>query len=103
MAATRGLAFATPVGMVNRIHRHAAYRRPLSQPAGPACLAEAHIRMIQIPNLTDGRLAFDVNLAHFTRRHFHLGVVAFLGHELSSAPRRASQLCAPRPLRISIL
>src|SRR3990167_9328487 len=53
----RGLPLASPQRVIDRVHRHAAHLRPLSQPPGPARLSDRHVLVIQVPHLPDRRLA----------------------------------------------
>ena len=81
--------------MIDRVHRDTANSRSLTQPArsGRPC-QDSRSSGPDSPLARSVAMTFNVNLAHFTGRHFHLGVFAFLGHQLGCASSRASQLRA---------
>src|SRR6187200_1962374 len=54
MAATRGAAFAAAVGMVDRVHGHAAIVRALAAPHGAAGLAVIDVAMVRVGHGADG-------------------------------------------------
>src|ERR1700733_4683014 len=55
MTATRGLALAAAVRMVDRVHGDAAHDRPMAEPAGAAGLADHGVLVVRVRHRTDGR------------------------------------------------
>ena len=47
-ATALGLALAAAVGVVDRIHGHAAHMRPAAQPPGPPCLAQRLLGVVRV-------------------------------------------------------
>src|ERR1700687_2516878 len=91
----RGPAFTTAERMVDWIHGDAADVGPLAEPAAPARLADRHVLVIEVADLSDRRVALDEDLPDLARRHLDRRVLAFLGDELhgrSRAPRDLSAL-----------
>src|SRR5215212_907615 len=80
--ARRRLALAATVGMVARVHHHAADLRALAQVAGAAGLAEVLVLVVEVADLADRRHAAERDATHLARRHPDRGVVTFLGQEL---------------------
>src|SRR6476661_8443046 len=78
----RGLALATAVRMVARVHDDAADLRSLAHVAGAACLAEVLVLVVEVADLADRGHAAQRDAAHLARRHADRGVVALLGQEL---------------------
>src|SRR5215210_1887266 len=75
----RGLALATAMGMVTRVHDDASDLRPLAEMAGAARLAEVLVLVIEVADLADGGHAAQRDPAHLAGRHPNRGVLAFLG------------------------
>src|SRR5207302_8645412 len=65
VAATRGLAFATPHRMADRIHRHAAIVRLAAHPALTAGFAERDIHVLGVRNRAERRAALGIDAADF--------------------------------------
>src|SRR5439155_7847730 len=63
MPAARGLAFTGAERMVDRIHGDTADVRPLAEPAAAAGLADRHVLVIEIADLTDRREGLHRDLA----------------------------------------
>src|ERR1700733_3146202 len=80
-AARSRARFTTAVRMVDRVHGDTANRRTFAEMPLTAGFPDHFVFVIEVAELTDGRAANDLNLAHFTRRHAHLGVGAFFGHQ----------------------
>src|SRR5262249_60195601 len=53
VAAALRLALAAAVRVVNRVHRRAAHRRALAQPAAAAGLADGDVLVVGVPDLPD--------------------------------------------------
>ena len=94
MAAAGGLAFAAAMGMIDRIHGHAAHRRPHAAPAIGAGLAERAQVMFGIRHHAHGRAAFREHLAHFARAQAQSRIFTFPRHELYRRARTARDLGA---------
>src|SRR5262249_52997067 len=60
----RRLAFAPAERMVDRIHRHTAHVRPLTEPATPSGFADRHVLVVQVADLPDRRKAFHIDRAN---------------------------------------
>src|ERR1700722_13106920 len=86
--------YAAAVRIVDRVHRDAAHRRTLAEMALAAGFADHFVLVIEVAELTDGRAANHLNLAHFARRHADLRVLAFFGHQLRRRSGRAHELAA---------
>src|SRR6266436_4256399 len=94
IAPARRLAFSATMRMVNRIHRHAAYVRSDTAPAGAAGFAQRDIFVLDIPNLSDCGPAFNRHSPYFARRHAQLRVSTLLGQQLSEGSGSARHLPA---------
>ena len=97
--AARGLALAAAVRVVHRVHGDAAVVRAAAQPALAARLAVGDVLVVEVAHLAHGGHAVHVDLAHLARGQLHLGVVAFLGHELGGparAPHHLPALAVPQ-------
>src|SRR5262245_12612805 len=94
MTAAGGLAFTAAERMIDRVHRHAADVRPLAEPPAAARLADRHVLVIEVADLTDGGETLHVDLANLARRHLDRGVLAFLGDQLHRRPGAARDLPA---------
>src|SRR5437764_13265373 len=91
---TRSLALAAAVRVVNRVHRHAADVGPDAVPARAPGLAVRDVLVLDVADLTDGRVADDGHAPNPPRRHTHLSVVSLLRNQLREAASRAHQLSA---------
>src|SRR5256885_6905700 len=94
IASCRGLAFATAVRMIDRIHRHAAHRRADAAPAHASGLADRLERMLFVADLADGRATVDVHFANLTRAQPQLRVAAFAREQLRGRAGGARELRA---------
>ena len=72
-----GLALASSIRMVDRVHTHSTHRRAHSLPAGPARFSRNLIHVIPVPDLSDGAIAILVKAPDFTRGHFNKCVSTF--------------------------
>src|SRR3954469_11926505 len=79
---TGGLALATTVRVVDRVHGHTAHGRALALPPHPAGLAPVDVGVLGVANLTDGGPAAHVHVADLARGQPQLGVRTVLGHQL---------------------
>ena len=80
MAATFGAAFASTMGMVDRVHGSSPLIRTPTQPAVSTRLANFYVRVVGVAHLADGGPAIRMHDAHFTGRKLNLGLGAFAGH-----------------------
>src|SRR2546421_10476102 len=71
IAAGPRLALAPAVRMVGGVHRRAAHRRPLAQPAGAAGLAARFVLVLEVADLAQRREAAHVDAPKLARRHAH--------------------------------
>src|SRR6476660_8435367 len=71
---TGGLALATTVRVVDRVHHDAADGRALALPAHAAGLAPVDVGLLGVADLADRRAAAQVDVADLTGRHTQLGV-----------------------------
>src|SRR6202011_4487985 len=102
--AARGRArFTTAVRMVDRVHRDTAHRGTLPEVTLAPGLADDLVLVIEIAELADRGAADDQDAAHLTRRHAHLRVVAFLGHQLRGAAGRPHELAALSGLQLDVV
>src|SRR5579862_7099115 len=92
--ALSGLALATAVRMVDRVHRKTAHGGPDSQPALRAGLAVAAQIVLVIAHLAEGGAAIDVHLACLTRLQPQIGVDALARRKGHRAARAARKLAA---------
>src|SRR6185436_3849048 len=92
--AAGGFTFAAAVRMINRIHRDAAHLWPASLPSRASGLAQRNIAVLDVTDLSYGRVAIYVDAANLTARQSKLRPVAFLGHKLRRSARRANHLRA---------
>src|SRR5437868_85107 len=72
-AATLRLALAATVGVIDRVHRHAAHARTTAEPAVAAGLAERAVGVVAVGNLADRGAAVLVHETGLTRREPELG------------------------------
>src|ERR1051326_2558655 len=89
-----GAAFAAAMRVVDRVHRHAAHRRPHAAPAHAAGLADRFQVVLGVAGLADGGAAVDVHLADLPRAQAQLRVQAFAREHLHAGPGRARKLRA---------
>ena len=80
--------------VVDGVHGDAADVGPDAVPARAPGLAVRDVLVLDVADLTDGRVADDGHAPNLARRHTHLSVVAFLRDELGKPARRAHQLSA---------
>ncbi|GFE59227.1 hypothetical protein AOG1_31070 [Geobacter sp. AOG1] len=103
MATARCSAFATAMGMIDRVHRNTTNLGTFAKPAGTAGFTDGNIFVIQVTYLANGRHAFLENHSHLSRRKLDLSVLAFFGHELSESTRTAGQLRAFANLQLNVV
>ena len=94
VATTGGLALATTVRVVDRVHGDTADGRALALPAHAAGLAPVDVRLLGVADLADGGAAAHVDVADLAGGHAQLRVAALLGDELDARAGRAGDLRA---------
>src|SRR5215207_6114976 len=90
----RGLALATAVRMIARVHDDTPDLGPLAEVPGAAGLAEVLVLVVEVADLADRRHAPDAHPANLAGRQPDLGVFALLGQQLCAHPGRADDLAA---------
>src|SRR3984957_15305778 len=93
VATTGGLAFATAVRVIDRVHGHATNRRSLALPAVTPRLADLDVALLGVADLAHGRAALRADPPDLARRHAQGRVAGLLGQQLDAGPGR------PRDLR----
>src|SRR3954452_23047249 len=91
---TGGLALATTVRVVDRVHHDAADGRALALPAHAAGLAPVDVGLLGVADLAHGGAAAQVDHPHLAGGHPQRGVLALLGQQLGAGAGRAGQLGA---------
>ena len=76
-ATALGLALAATHRVIDRVHDHAAHRRPDTAPTAAPGFAGRFVHVLGIADLADCCVAVFVNLADFTGRQFHQRVTSF--------------------------
>src|SRR5690348_717647 len=69
VATTGGLALATAVRVVDRVHHDTTHGRALALPAHPAGLAPVDVRLLGVADLADGGAAAHVDVPHLAGGH----------------------------------
>src|SRR5947208_15477661 len=64
MAAALRLALAAAVRVIDRVHRRATHGRALAEPTVPAGLADRHVAVLDVPDLTHARRAGEQPAPH---------------------------------------
>ena len=80
--------------VVDRVHGLTTGDRTLADPTGATGLAELHVGVVFVADLTNGGAAAGVDVTDFAGRHTQLGVSAILGDELNGSTSGASNLGA---------
>ena len=92
MATTGGLALATTVRVVDRVHDDTADSRALALPTHTAGLAPVDVALLGVADLADGSAAAHVDAADLTRRHAQGRVRTLLAEELDRSAGAAGHL-----------
>src|SRR5580658_7946120 len=98
-----GLALATAVRVIDRVHGQAADRRTHAAPAHRTGLAVAAQVVFVIADFAQGRAAVDVHLAALTGLQTQEGVQPFAGSELHGGAGAAGQLAALAGLQFHVV
>src|SRR6476660_2548516 len=94
VTAFAGLALATAVRVVDRVHHHTANGRANTHVALHAGLAQLAQAVLFVGDFADGGAALDVDLADLTGAHADLGVGAFASQQRRGGAGRAGDLRA---------
>src|SRR5512135_1265746 len=92
MAARCGLAFATTMRVVDRVHCNTAHGRADATPAVCTSLTNGTQRMFAVTDFTNGGTAIDVHLANFAGTQTQLRITAFAGQQLHRCAGGTRQL-----------
>src|SRR6056297_591755 len=103
VAAARGAAFAAAVGVVDRVHDHAAHARALAEmPVAPG-LADILVRIVGVRDSADGGHAFLTHHAKLARAEPDLGIAAVTADELGVGARRPRDLATLAGLHLDVV
>ena len=91
---TGGLALATTVRVVDRVHHDTTDGRALALPPHTAGLAPVDVRLLGVADLADGGAAAHVDATDLTAGHAQRGVGAFLAEQLDADTGRTGHLGA---------
>src|SRR5690349_1490735 len=94
MTSAGSLTLAAAVRVIDRVHGDAAIVRTSSQPAHASGLADRHVLVIGVADLSDRRHAILEHLARLARRQLYQRIVAFLRDQLRRSARRPHHLRA---------
>jgi hypothetical protein len=86
--------FTTAMRVITRRHGSTAHGRADAHVAFTASFAQFDITVIQVANLTNGRVTGLADQAYFSRRQADLGIFAFFGQYLRLTAGRTNQLGA---------
>src|SRR5690606_16373503 len=103
MATAGGLALATAVGVVDRVHGDAAGLRADALPTVAAGLAHLDQLGLGVADLADGRPAVDGDAAHLGAGQAQGGEAVVLGHELHAGTGAAGHLGAAAGLELDVV
>src|SRR5271168_141801 len=103
MAAARGLALAAAMGMVDRVHRHAAIMRPLTEPAIAARLAKRCIHVIGIRHRADGGEALAMHETLLAGAEAERDIALIASDYLRISARRSRDRTAPAYLQFDVV
>src|SRR5581483_10926059 len=94
VSAALRLALAAPVRVVDGVHRGAAHRRPLPEPAAAAGLAAGDVAVVEVADLSDRGAAGEEDAPRLTRGEAQRRVARVLGDELDARTGGARELTA---------
>src|SRR5581483_4809425 len=103
VAAALRLPLAAAVRMVDRVHRRAAHGGAPAKPAAAARLADADVRVLHVPDLSDRGAAAERDTAELARGKPQHRVRLVLGDELDAGAGRAPELAAPARLQLDVV
>src|SRR5687768_10101894 len=103
MTAAGGLAFTAAERVVDRVHGDAAVMRLLAEVTGAAGLADRHVLVLEIADLSDRRIAANVDFAHLARGKTQRGPVALTRDQLCADARGTDHLAALAFLQLHVV
>src|SRR5262249_35477183 len=86
-----------------RVHDDAAVVRSEAEPARATGFADRDVRVLDVRDLSDRRVAVEVHLANLAARQADLRVVAVLRHERRSRAGRTNELRAASLLELDVV
>src|SRR5512140_693108 len=89
-----GTSFTTAVRVIDRVHRHATDAGASSLPTRTTGLADRHVLVIDIANLTDGGATGQLHRTQLPGGQLEQRVVPFLRHQLDRGAGPPSELAA---------
>src|SRR5512135_1150756 len=92
MPACCSTTFTTTVRVIDRVHHHAANRRPHTAPTHRTGLADRTQAVLFVAALAQGGTAINVHLPNLARTQTQLGVAAFARQQLDRGTGRARDL-----------
>src|SRR4051794_94172 len=103
MPSPRRLAFAAAMRMVDRVHRDAAHRRPATEPAIAAGLADYDVLVIRVRHGSDRRAAFGAHHPHLAGGHAQERIALLASDQLYIGTGRTRDLAALARLHLDIV
>src|SRR5690554_2681028 len=103
MTATRGTAFTTTMGMVNRVHHNAANMRTLAEPAITARLRDGDVRVVGVRHGANRRHAGTRHHALLARRKAEKRITTVAAHDLHIGTSGTGDLTALARLHLHIV
>src|SRR5690348_5544050 len=103
VASAIAAAFAAAQRMVDRVHRLGARVRAVAHVALPAGLPDAHVDVIEVAELSDGRSALALDAAHFAAGEDDDRVLAFLRAQPADAAGAADEFPALPRVHLDVL
>src|SRR5678816_2119358 len=97
------LALTAAHRVVDGVHDRAAHGRAEALPANPPSLADGHVLMVEVADLSDGGHAVELDLAHLAGGQLDIGVIPFLGQDLRQGARAATELTALPGLQLDVV
>src|SRR6202158_2968388 len=89
--------------VINWVHSHATYMRPLAVPARAPGLAHRHVLVLDVADLANRCTTRELHIAQLARRQLQQRLRAFLGHQLRRRPGAARQLTTASRLQFDIV
>src|SRR5690348_3516888 len=103
MAPARGAALAAAMRVIDRVHRHAAHRGLLAEPAVAAGLADDDVLPVRVGHGADRGAAFGADHAHLARGEAEQRVAGVAADELDEGAGGARELAALACLHLDIV
>src|SRR5690606_5721351 len=103
MTTAGGAAFTTTMGMVHRVHGHAAHGRTLAEPARTPRLGDDDVLVVGVRHGADAAHAGTMHLALLARGEAQHRVAFVTAHELGVGAGRTGQLAALARLQLHVV